>query len=249
MTFFERAETLLALHHAHELLVLTNVWDVASAKTVAGLPGTTAIATASHSIAESFGYEDGQNIPRELMLAQVERIVAAVDLPVTADLEAGYGNVSETIRLAIGVGAVGANIEDELRPLADSVAAVRFAVKAAQAEGVPFVLNARTDAYLLGGDREPDVALADAIERGRAFLDEGAACVFVPGVTDLDIATRLVEGIGERKVSLIATPGGLAMSELQRIRVARVSSGPFPQMIALQALADAATRLGSGGAL
>ncbi len=181
MSLADEAKTLKALHDASELLVLVNVWDVTSARTIAGLPGTRAIATASHSIAEAHGYEDGENIPLDLMLAAVERIAAAVDLPVTADLEAGYGDVGTTIRRAIGVGAVGANLEDEMRPLAESVAAVRDAISAGEAEGVPFVLNARTDAYLLAGDRDPAEVLADAIERGQAFLDEGAACVFVPG--------------------------------------------------------------------
>jgi 2-methylisocitrate lyase-like PEP mutase family enzyme len=249
MTTADRAQQLLDLHTAPELLVLTNVWDVASARTVAGLPGTKAIATASHAIAESMGYEDGENIPRDLMLATIERIVAGVDLPVTADLEAGYGDPAETVRRAIGIGVVGANLEDELRPLGDAAAAVRFAVAAGHAEGVPFVLNARTDAYLLGGDRDPDVVLADAIERGRAFLAEGAACVFVPGVTDVAIIARLVEGIGDRRVSLMAQPGGPTMREVGLLGVARVSCGPYPYGIALEALATAGERLNSGGSL
>ncbi len=116
----------------------------------------------------------------------------------TADLEAGYGDVGSTIRRAIGVGAVGANIEDAMKPFADSVAAVRDAVAAGEAEGVPFVLNARTDAYLLAGDRDREAVFTDAVERGRAFLDEGAACVFVPGVADLPTIERLVGALGER---------------------------------------------------
>src|ERR1700712_1800933 len=187
----EKAVDPRRLHTAPELLVLVNVWDVASAKVVAGLPGCRALATASHSIAASFGYPDGEVIPAALMIEAVGRIAAAVDLPVTADLEAGYGDVGETIRKAIGVGVVGANIEDEMRPLAEAVAGVRAAVRAAEAEGVPFVLNARTDAYLLAGDRAPAEVLADAIERGRAFLDAGADCVFVPGRLEADVVRRL----------------------------------------------------------
>src|SRR3954464_7129510 len=112
-----RARTLLDLHAAPEILVLTNVWDVASPRVVAGTPGVRALATASHSIAATFGYEDGENIPLGLHLDMVGLIVEAVDLPVTMDLEAGYGDAGETVRRAIGVGAVGGNLEDQMQPL------------------------------------------------------------------------------------------------------------------------------------
>jgi 2-methylisocitrate lyase-like PEP mutase family enzyme len=244
-----KAAELRRLHTDPELLVLVNVWDVASAKVVAALPGCRAVATASHSIAASFGYPDGEVIPATLMIEAVGRIAAAVDLPVTADLEAGYGDVGETVRKAIGVGVVGANIEDELRPLDEAVAAVRAAVRAGEAEGVPFVLNARTDAYLLGGDRDPSDLLADAIERGRAFLDAGADCVFVPGKLAADTVRRLVEGIGERKVSVLGLPGTPEPRELAGLGVARVSFGPWTQRVALTALADAGADLLGGAGL
>jgi 2-methylisocitrate lyase-like PEP mutase family enzyme len=245
----EKAAELRRLHTDPELLVLVNVWDVASAKVVAGLPGCRAVATASHSIAASFGYPDGEVIPVSLMIEAVGRIAAAVSLPVTADLEAGYGDVGETIRKAIGVGVVGANIEDELRPLDEAVAGVRAAVRAGEAEGVPFVLNARTDAYLRAGDRDPADLLADAIERGRAFLDAGADCVFVPGQLDADTVRRLVEGIGERKVSILGLPGTPEPRELAELGVARVSFGPWPQRVALTALADVGADLLAGAGL
>jgi 2-methylisocitrate lyase-like PEP mutase family enzyme len=243
----EKANELRALHEASELLVLANVWDVSSARTVADLPGCRAIATASHSIAEAHGFEDGENIPRELMLAAVGRIAEAVDLPVSADLEAGYGNVDGTIRGAIAAGAVGANLEDEMRPLVESVAAVRAAMAAAEAEGVPFVLNARTDAYLMGEGRDPAQVLSDAIERGQAFLDEGATCVFVPGVSDLVVVGQLVDGIGVGKVSLLARRGGPSMADLARLGVARVSCGPWTQQVAMAALAEVGATLLAGG--
>src|SRR3954468_11087385 len=124
-TQVEKAQTLAQLHAAPEILRLPNVWDVVSAKAIAALPETRAIATAGHSIAATFGYPDGEKIPLEIMLDMVGRIAAAVgDLPVTSDLDAGYGDAGETVRRAIGVGVVGANIEDRLKPLADSVAAV-----------------------------------------------------------------------------------------------------------------------------
>jgi 2-methylisocitrate lyase-like PEP mutase family enzyme len=249
MTISDKAATFLKLHTDPELLVLVNVWDAVSAKVVAESPGCRALATASHSIAASFGYPDGEKIPLGLMIDAIGRIVAAVDLPVSADLESGYGDVADTVRRAIGVGAVGANLEDSMRPLADSVAAVGAAVKAADAEGIPFVLNARTDAFLKAGDREPEAVLLDAIVRGRAFLDAGATCVFVPGRLDAVTVRSLVAGIGERKVSLIGVPGSLPSAELQRLGVARLSFGPWTQRAALTALQDLGVALHAGGAL
>lgn len=247
MTTSEKAAGLLALHTDPELLVMVNVWDVASATVVADQPGARALATASHSIAASYGYDDGEAIPVELMIEAVGRIAAAVDLPVSADLEAGYGDPGGTVRAAIGVGIVGANLEDQMRPLAEAVAAVEAVVRAAEAEGVPLVLNARTDAFLLAGDR--DAVVADAVERGRAFLDAGAASVFVPGLLDEPTVVRLVEGIGERRVSTISVPGSLPSARLAELGVARVSFGPWTQRVALTALADTAADLLAGGAL
>ena len=180
MALSDKAAELMRLHTEPELLILVNVWDVASARTVAAQPDCQAIATASHSIAAAYGYPDGQRIPRELMLDMAGRIAAAVELPVTADLEAGYGDPGETTRHAIGLGIVGANLEDQMKPLADAVEAVPAVVRAGRAEGVIFVLNARTDAFLMADDRDPSELLSDAVERGRAFLDAGATCVFVP---------------------------------------------------------------------
>ena len=119
-----RATRLLDLHRSPELLTVVNVWDVISATVVADIEGTTALATASHSIAASRGYEDGENIPVEEMIAEVARIAAVTHLPVSADLEGGYGDAPETIRKAIGVGIVGANLEDQMKPLAEAVAQV-----------------------------------------------------------------------------------------------------------------------------
>src|SRR4051794_28507769 len=127
---------LLRLHQDPTLLTLVNVWDVVSARTVAAVDGTQALATASHSIAASFGYEDGENIPLDLMLEQVKRIVDSTDLPVTADLEGGYGDAPATVRRAIGLGVVGANIEDQLKPLSDAARQVEQIMKVAEHEGV-----------------------------------------------------------------------------------------------------------------
>jgi 2-methylisocitrate lyase-like PEP mutase family enzyme len=249
MNLAEKGVELRRLHDDPDLLVMVNVWDVITAKVLADLPGCQALATASHSIAASHGYEDGENIPLDEMLTAVGRIAAAVDLPVSADLEAGYGNAGETIRRAIGVGIVGANLEDEMRPFDEAVAAVTAAVKAAEAEGVPFALNARTDAFLRARDRDREAVTADAIERGRAFLDAGATCVFVPGLLDAVTVTRLVAGIGVRKVSMIAVPGSLTQAELAVLGVTRISFGPWSQRVALTAWADTATQLLTGASL
>src|SRR6478609_11094083 len=158
-----KAAELLRLHQDPTLLTVVNVWDSITAKVVADTPGTQALATASHSIAASWGYEDGENIPLDLMLEAVGRIVATTDLPVTADLEGGYGDPAETVRRAIGIGVVGANIEDQLKPVKEAAANVEKIMKVAEAEGVPdFVLNARTDAFSRGRGNDPADNLAAA---------------------------------------------------------------------------------------
>jgi 2-methylisocitrate lyase-like PEP mutase family enzyme len=143
-----RARTLLDLHTAPEILVLANVWDVVSAQVVGGTEGVRALATASHGIAATFGYEDGENIPLDLHLDMVGRIAAAVDLPVSMDMEAGYGDAGETARRAMAVGVVGGNLEDQMRPLEEAVAAVEAVVRAGRDAGIDFVLNARTDVFV-----------------------------------------------------------------------------------------------------
>ena len=242
-----KGQRLLELHRAPELLVLVNVWDVVSARVIADLPGCQAIATASHSIAATLGYEDGENIPREEMLMMVGRIAASTDLPVTADLEAGYGDPAETTRRAIAVGAVGCNLEDAMRPLAESVAAVEAVVRAAEAEGVPFVLNARTDAFLRAGDRPRADVLADAITRGKAYVDARAPVVFVPGKLTEDEIAAAVDGIGP--VSLISVPGSVPLARMQELGVQRVSVGPWSQRVALTALAEVGASLLAGGSI
>jgi 2-methylisocitrate lyase-like PEP mutase family enzyme len=245
-TIQERGSELRRLHEAPELLQVVNVWDVISAKVVAELPDTRALATASHSIAATLGYEDGERIPLDEMLDMVGRIVAATDLPVSADLEAGYGDAGETIRRAVGIGVVGANLEDAMRPFEDAVANVRAAVRAAEAEGVPFALNARTDVFLRNTLPTDDEKIEEAVRRGRAFLDEGATCVFVPGLLDEQTVERLVGGLGERRLSVIAVPNSLAPARLRELGVARVSYGPWTQRVALTALQDAAIALYAG---
>lgn len=247
----DKASTLLSLHTAPEILVLANVWDVVSAKVVAATPGVKALATASHSIAATFGYEDGENIPLELHLDMVGRIAAAVDVPVTMDFEAGYGDAGSTAARAIEAGVVGANLEDQMKPLDEAVAAVEAVVKAGRDAGIDFVLNARTDTFVKaaeGADRGELVA--EAVRRGRAYLEAGAPVVFVPGALARDEIAALVDGLGPNRLTVISVPGkSLTANELQSLGVARVSTGPFTQRVALTALQDAAADIVAGGTL
>jgi len=243
----DRATALRALHADPTLLALVNVWDVASARVVARTEGTRAIATASHSIASAHGYEDGEHIPRDLMLEAVGRVVEAVDLPVTADLEAGYGDAADTVRRAIGLGVVGCNIEDQLKPIAEAAAVVEGVMRAAAGEGVPdFVLNARTDAFLEADDPSSDDVLADAIARGRAYLDAGAPVVFVPGLVSDEQVVAMVDAFGPQRLTLLPVPGCPPLPRLEELGVARVSFGPFPQMVALTALQQMVEGVGRG---
>jgi 2-methylisocitrate lyase-like PEP mutase family enzyme len=246
-----RAKRLLDLHRAPEILVLANVWDVVSARVVAATEGVQAIATASHSIAATFGYEDGENIPLELHLDMVRRIVDAVDVPVTMDFEAGYAAPGATARKVMQAGAVGGNLEDQLKPLDDAVRAVEQVLAAGTKEGVEFVLNARTDALVRSpAGTERAAMLEDAIRRGQAYLAAGAPVVFVPGAVAREEIVQLVEAFGPQRLSVISAPGrSLPTKELQDLGVARVSTGPFTQRVALTALQDAAAELVGGGVL
>ena len=240
-----KAAALLDLHRAPEVLVLANVWDVVSARAVAAVDGVQALATASHSIAATFGYADGENIPLDLHLEMVGRIVRAVDLPVSMDMEAGYGDPAATARRAWDLGVVGGNLEDQRKPLEQAVAQVEAVLSALPG----FVLNARTD-VLLGQPEDRSAALEDAVRRGRAYLEAGAPVVFVPGVVAREEVVALVEGLGRGNLSVISVPGAsLPTSELQELGVARVSTGPFSQRVALTALQDAAAAVVGGGTL
>jgi 2-methylisocitrate lyase-like PEP mutase family enzyme len=235
----DRAADLLALHRAPEILVLPNVWDVASAHWVAAA-GARALATASYAVAAAFGYPDGEHIPLDVHLDMVGRIAAAVDVPVTMDFEAGYGDPAATATRAAQAGAAGGNLEDRMAPLEDAVAAVEAVLRA-----VPgFVLNARTDAMLAGA------GVDEAIRRGRAFLEAGAPVVFVPGAVRREDIAALVEALGRNRLSVLAVPGATPpVRELQELGVARVSTGPNTQRAALTALQDAARELLDGGTL
>lgn len=233
----EKAERLRQLHHGPHILVLVNVWDVATARLVeeAGFP---AVATSSAAVANAWGYPDGQRISRGDMLSVVERIARHVELPVSADLEAGYGQTDEAAaELAfamISAGAVGLNFEDStgdprnpLLPLEQQVERIKRLREVANAIRVPVVINARTDVYLAEVG-EPEARFEHAVSRVNAYRQAGADSLFVPGVVDGQIIGRLVKAV-EGPLNILAGPGAPSVAELERLGVARLSfgSGPF----------------------
>ena len=222
----DKANLLRELHRPGDPLILVNVWDVAGARTVAAADGCRAIATASWSIAAAHGYADGEEIPLELMLAAIERIAAAVELPVTADIEAGFGDtpaeVSETVAAVIAAGAVGVNLEDRLRPAAEHAAILAAVRERGEREGVPLVINGRSDEFLLG-ERNLD----EAIARGRAYLKAGADSFFIPGLVELADIRRLVERARRRARQRAGAAGLAAAHGARRAPAWRASaSGP-----------------------
>jgi 2-methylisocitrate lyase-like PEP mutase family enzyme len=249
-TQLEKAEELRRLHAAPEPLVLVNVWDAASARVVAAAPGCRALATASWSIAAARGLADGEVVSREAMLDAVGVVARATELPVTADLERGYGDVRMTVEGALEAGAVGCNLEDSdgaggLWPAEEHAAVVAAARAAGDAAGIPLVINARTDVYLLDVIPAEERLLA-ALERGAAYLEAGADCVFVPGVRDVTTLKEIVRDMGG-PVSVLGGAGGPTLPELASLGVARVSYGPGPLGVALAALSRAAETLLAGG--
>ncbi|OGC90064.1 MAG: hypothetical protein A2W25_15620, partial [candidate division Zixibacteria bacterium RBG_16_53_22] len=232
----EKAKQFSRMHQGPGLFILPNAWDVGSALLFAGL-GYRAIATSSAGIAYSRGILDGEQIARDEMLKVVRAIVEAVDLPITADLEGGYGRdpeiVAETIKLAIEAGAVGVNIEDSTKGdprdagklLFDIKLATdryRAATEEADSSGIPFVLNARIDCFLRLGNG-PEVS-ADTIRRGNAYREAGADCIFVPGVTDRATIALLVREI-KAPINILAGPGIPSAEELGTLGVRRLSFG------------------------
>ena len=227
----EQARTLRELHRPGDPVVLPNAWDPPSARRLAAT-GVAALATTSVGVAEALGYEDGQHTPPAEMLAAVGRIAAAVALPVTADLEAGYGlGPDELVAGLIEAGAVGLNLEDTdhaTGALADPDAHAEWlaAVKGAgRAAGVDVVLNARVDVFLRAApDADPAAVVDDGVRRARRYAEAGADCVYPIAARGREAIRRLVEETGA-PVNIVAVPGGLGRSELAALGVARVSFG------------------------
>jgi 2-methylisocitrate lyase-like PEP mutase family enzyme len=251
----ELARQFLALHDGRKILLLPNAWDVASARIFedAGFP---AVGTSSAGVAFSLGYPDGQKISRGEMLAVVHRIAEAVHIPVTADVEAGYGtkpeDAAETARQVIAAGAVGMNLEDAIPDKADALADLNLQIEKIRAvneisvrAGIAFVLNARTDVFLAEiGPAE--TRLARAIERLNAYRDAGAQSLFAPGVKDKETIAQLVSGV-RGPVNILATAGTPPLAELEKLGVARVSVGSGPMRATLGLTARIARQLHDEG--
>jgi methylisocitrate lyase len=244
-----KAEQFRALHIPGKPLVLFNIWDAGSAKAVAA-GGARAIATSSWSVANANGFADGEGIPLALAIDHLRRIVGATELPVTVDLESGYGQapevVGETIRVAIDAGAVGCNLEDsfpangKLRETVDQANRIRRARQTANAANIRFFINARTDIFFQRPPEQHDDAMvAEAIERVRAYAEAGADGLFAPGLADITLIARLAEASALPLNIMVGdtTPPVRALAERG---VARVSHGPRPYLMAMKALEEAA---------
>jgi len=217
------------LHKGPGILVLPNAWDAASAR-IFEHAGFRAIGTTSAGIAASLGYPDGQRLAREEMLAVVRRIAAAVQVPVSADMEAGYGDspeqVAETAHGVLEAGAVGMNLEDAASDVALFDTALQVERIRAAGEAADLVINARTDVYLAGiGDASG--RFDEALRRLIAYRDAGAACLFLPGVRDASVIARMVREVGA-PLNVLAGPGVPSVRDLENIGVARVSTGSGP---------------------
>jgi 2-methylisocitrate lyase-like PEP mutase family enzyme len=256
MNQIEKARRFRELH-AEGTFVLTNAWDAGSAILLARA-GVPAIATTSSGVSWAHGVRDGQQLSRDEAVTALAGIVRAVDCPVSADLESGYGpepgDVAATVEAAIAAGAVGANLEDRpgpgpevLRPISDQCARLAAAREAADRSGVPFVLNARTDVYLAQvgepADRETLV-----LERAAAYADAGADCVFVPGLSDPEVIARIVKAAPVPVNVLLAPGAGVSIAQFAQAGVRRISTGHLIAAAAYATIQRAAQELLDGQA-
>jgi len=225
----EQAERLRALHRGPAMLVLPNAWDAASARAVeaAGFP---VIATTSGGVAQALGYADGEQAPVEEMLAAAGRIIAAVDVPVTVDFEAGYGlSPTEVVQRLIAIGAAGMNLEDtdhsgqEPRLTGPEAQAERLsAVKAAAKDaGVDLVLNARVDVFIRR-QGTPEQQLEDGLRRARLYLEAGADCIYPIILADEAMIAEFVRAASTVNITM-RRGGRLSLAQLAGLGVRRAS--------------------------
>lgn len=246
MTRQDKFRAFSALHVAGEPLILYNVWDAGSAKAVAEA-GAKAIATGSASVAAAHGFSDAEGLPLELTLANAARVVAAVDLPVTIDFEGGYAVDPDALAANVArlaeTGAIGCNFEDQvvggegLHPIDFQAARIR-AIR--ERVGPDFFLNARTDIFLKAKLETHDAAMVEgALDRAHAYAEAGASGFFVPLLSDLDLLAHCCAE-SPLPVNFMVYPGAPSAREVAAAGVARISHGPFPHRLAMQALKDAA---------
>ena len=248
MTQAEKAAQFRRLHEKRPL-VLPNAWDAASARVIE-LAGAPAIATTSAAVSWTLGRGDGEQLDRDEMLGVIRRVVRAVTVPVTADVESGYGtgsaeDVAATVRGVLDAGAVGINLEDSLGgallPPERQAERIRAARAAAAEAGADLVINSRVDVYFFGAG-SAKARLEETLRRAASYRDAGADCVFVPGVVDSATIGRLAEGI-KAPLNVMAGPGAPTTAELGRLGVARVSVGPAIAQVALEATRRVAREL------
>jgi 2-methylisocitrate lyase-like PEP mutase family enzyme len=250
-----RAEEFRRRHHARPLLLLPNAWDPMSAR-VFEAAGFDAIATTSGGVAWALGFPDGEKAPWQEVVAATARIARCVRVPVTADIEGGYGespgDVANSVTDIIRAGAVGINLEDgthradlPIRSLEDAVARIAAARSAAQAAGVPLVINARIDLYLkkIGDD---ETRFAETVRRGKAYLAAGADCIFPFGLSDLSIVGDLVRALAA-PVNIVGRRGTPDVAQLERMGVARVSTASGPSLVVMSTMRQIAGELRSTG--
>ncbi len=227
----EKAAQFRRFHQGAPLLVLPNVWDAASARIIEQA-GFRAIATTSSGVAAALGYSDGQHMRREMMIEAIARITRVVECPVTADIEAGYGNsieeVLQTVKAVITTGAVGINIEDSLKQQEKTLVDIAYQVELIQAlrelatlMDVPFVINARVDVFLLAIG-EPESRFEHTVQRANAYLQAGADCIYPIGILDRTLIANLVKAING-PINILGGPPGPPLPELAQLGVARVS--------------------------
>jgi 2-methylisocitrate lyase-like PEP mutase family enzyme len=244
------AEKLLALHRPGDPVVLPNAWEVSSAR-LFEKEGFAALATSSSAMARSLGYKDGEQTPPDEMFAAIRRIARSVTVPLTADVERGYGLAPETlVERLLEAGAVGCNLEDsdpassEMIDVAEQAAWLKRVVGAAASAGVPLVVNARVDVYLREWG-EPEGRLPEAIKRSTAYLAAGASCVYPIGLaspTEIEALTGAVGG----PVNIVFMPDGPSIADLARAGVARVSFGGGLHLAMQHRLKIAARRILAG---
>ena len=246
----EKAEYFRSLHVRGRPLVLFNIWDVGSAKAVESA-GARAIATGSWSVAKANGYEDGEKLPVDFAIDNLARIARATELPVTIDLESGYGrrpdNVGRTVERSIEAGAVGCNLEDSdpasgtLRDIAGQVERIKHARKAAEGHRLPYFINVRTDVFFVQTQPQTDneAKIAEVIERAQAYAEAGADGLFVPGLVDGPSIGRVV-GATRLPLNIMFGDQAPPLRELASLGVARVSHGPRPYLSMMAKLQEAA---------
>lgn len=250
-----KARLFRQMHDRHDILVLPNAWDAGSARVFARA-GFRAVATTSAGVAWSLGYADGENAPLDEVLEATARIARSIALPVSADIETGYGATPEavaaTVRAVIAAGAVGVNIEDRmpatgrLRAIGDAAERIRAAHEAASLSGVPIVINARTDTYLIKYGAGETERFEETLRRAQAYLAAGADCVYPIGLGDDATLGALVKAL-DAPVNVAARPGMPSVAELMRLGVARVSTATRFATIALSSIDTAARQLRESG--